>query len=91
LLDKTSAFDCSRACTTLAVAFDGAPAQRMKAVIPPTGEPAIFVEDDKGFIAKMQKAQTVAIDVSIKGVGAKTLVFEVGGYDAARMPGKSAK
>jgi hypothetical protein len=86
LLDKTSAFDCGKGCATLAVAFDGAPAQRMKSLVPPTGEPALFIEDDKGFIARMQKAQTVAIDVSIKGVGAKTLLFEVGGYDAARMP-----
>ena len=91
LLDKTSAFDCSKGCTTLAVAFDGAPAQRMKSLVPPTGEPAVFIEDDKGFIARMQKAQTVSIDVSIKGVGARTLLFEVGGYDATRLPGKSVK
>ena len=90
LLDNAT-FDCSKGCATLPVAFDGAAAQRMKATIPPTGEPALFIDDDKGFIAKLEKSQKVAIDVTIKGVGAKTEVFEVGGYDASKMPNKPKK
>jgi predicted small lipoprotein YifL len=90
LLDNAK-FDCSKGCATLPVRFDDAPAQRMKATIPPTGEPALFIDDDKGFIAKMQKAKTVAIDATIKGEGAKTFVFEIGGYDAAKLPGASRK
>ena len=90
LLDNAT-FDCSRGCATLPVAFDGAPAQRMKATIPPTGEPALFIDDDKGFIAKLEKSQKVSIDVTIKNVGAKTETFDVGGYDLSKMPNKPKK
>jgi hypothetical protein len=85
LLDNAK-FDCSKGCATLPVRFDDAPAQRMKATIPPTGEPALFIDDDKAFIAKMLKAKSVAIDATIKGEGAKTFVFEIGGYDASKLP-----
>lgn len=91
LLLDSATFDCSKGCATLPVAFDDAPAQRMKATIPPTGEPALFIDDDKGFIAKMEKVQKVSIDVTIKNVGAKTEVFEVGGYDASKMPNRPKK
>jgi len=90
LLDNAK-FDCSKGCVTLPVRFDDAPAQRMKATIPPTGEPALFIDDDKGFIAKMLKAKVVAIDASIKGEGAKTFAFEVGGYDASKLPNPPKK
>lgn len=83
LLDNAS-FDCKSGCATLAVSFDGAKAQRMKATIPPTGEPALFIDDDKAFIAKMEKAQTVAIDVKLKGEEDRTATFEVGGFVAGR-------
>lgn len=90
LLDNAT-FDCSKGCATLPVAFDDAPAQRMKAVIPPTGEPALFIDDDKGFIAKMDKAKKVAVTATLKGAGEKTFVFEVGGYDASKLPNKPKK
>jgi hypothetical protein len=90
LLDNAT-FDCSKGCATLPVAFDDAPAQRMKATIPPTGEPALFIDDNKGFIAKLEKAQKVSIDVNLYKIGAKTEVFEVGGYDASKMPDKPKK
>jgi hypothetical protein len=76
-------FDCGKACT-LAVRFDDAPMQRIKAHLPETGEPAIFITDDQGFIAKMDKAQKVSFDVVLKNKGPQTLVFEVGGYDAEK-------
>ena len=90
LLDNAK-FDCSKGCATLPVRFDDAPPQRMKATVPPTGEPALFIDDDKGFIAKMLKAKTVSIDAAIKGEGAKTFVFEVGGYDATKLPAATKK
>ena len=90
LLDNAT-FDCSKGCATLPVAFDDASAQRMKAVIPPTGEPALFIDDDKGFIAKMEKAAKVAISATLKGAGEKTFVFEVGGYDPSKLPNKPKK
>jgi hypothetical protein len=90
LLDNAK-FDCRKGCATLPVRFDDAPAQRMKATIPPTGEPALFIDDDKGFIGKMLKAKSVSIDATISGEGAKTFVFEVGGYDATKLPAATKK
>ena len=90
LLDNAT-FDCKGGCATLPVSFDGAKAQRMRATIPPTGEPALFIDDDKGFIAKLEKAQTVAIGVNVKGAGGFDAEFEVGGFDAARLPAKPRK
>jgi hypothetical protein len=87
LLDDAT-FDCRKGCATLPVHFDDAPAQRMKATIPPTGEPALFIDDDKGFIAKVQKTKNVAIDVTIKDAGDETVVFEVGGFDPAKLPNR---
>lgn len=84
-------FDCKSGCLTLLVSWDGGPKQPMKATIPPTGEPALFIDDDKGLIAKILKTKSVAIDVVLKGEGRKTLVFETGGFDAARMPGNTIK
>lgn len=90
LLDKAR-FDCRKGCATLPVSFDDGPAKHMKATIPPTGEPALFIDDDKGFVARMEKARTVAIGVNIKGVGEKTVTFEVGGYDPSKLPDKPGK
>jgi hypothetical protein len=75
-------FECRGTCT-LAMRFDDQP-QRMKAYLPPTGEPAIFISDDKAFITRLVHAGKIAIDVSEKGRKARTLVFETGGFDAAR-------
>jgi hypothetical protein len=90
LLDNAT-FDCRKGCATLPVRFDDAKVERMKATIPPTGEPALFIDDDRGFIAKMQKTKTVSIDVPIKGAGDKTVEFEVGGYDPAKLPNPPKK
>jgi hypothetical protein len=90
LLDEAK-FDCRKGCATLPVSFDGASPQRMKATIPPTGEPALFIDDDKGFIAKLRNAQTVAITAVVKDLGEKTMEFEVGGYDPAKLPEKPKK
>jgi hypothetical protein len=90
LLDNAK-FDCSKGCATLPVRFDDAAPQRMKATVPPTGEPALFIDDDKAFIARMRKAKTVSIEATIKGEGLKTMVFEVGGFDASKLPSTAGK
>jgi hypothetical protein len=84
LLLDNARFDCHGGCATLPVRFDGGKPQHMKATIPPTGEPALFIDDDKGFIAKMEKAGSIAIDVNIAGQGEKTAMFEVGGFVAQK-------
>ncbi|MHB8447923.1 MAG: hypothetical protein ACYC9P_08360 [Rudaea sp.] len=88
LLLDNARFDCKGGCATLPVSFDGARRQHMKATIPPTGEPALFIDDDKGFIAKLEKAKTVAVGVNVKGMGESTVEFDVGGFDPSKLPAK---
>lgn len=87
LLDNAT-FDCRKGCATLPVSFDEGKPEHMKATIPPTGEPALFIDDDKAFIARLRKAKTVAIDVTIKDIGEYKAVYEVGGFDASKLPRK---
>jgi hypothetical protein len=44
----------------------------------------MFIKDDKRFIAALQKAKVIEMDVTTKDHGKQTLKFEVGGYDAAK-------
>ncbi|MFT3790787.1 MAG: hypothetical protein QM741_06865 [Rudaea sp.] len=84
-------FNCKSGCKTLPVSFDGEPAKQWKATIPPTGEPALFIDDDKAFIARVLKTKKVAIDVNLVGDGRKTLVFETGGLDLSHLPNTTKK
>lgn len=77
-------FECKDVCN-LDAKFDDTPA-KIAAFLPDTGEPAIFIKDDKAFIAKLAAAQKLTIKIVEKGKGARTLTYEVGGYDAAKFP-----
>ena len=77
-------FECKDVCN-LEAKFDDKPV-KLAAFLPDTGEPAIFIKDDKAFIAKLDGAQKLTIKVAEKGKGARTLTYEVGGYDAAKFP-----
>lgn len=88
LLLESGGFQCSADCSA-SVSFDDQPAQRMATTIPPTGEPAIFIDDNKGFIAKLAKARWVHIDTQLKGATARHVVnFEIVGFDPASLPNK---
>lgn len=80
--DGSKGFVCKDLCN-LATQFDGK-SRAWKAYLPKTGEPAMFIKDDKGFIAAMQKAKVIFMDVTMKDRGKQTLKFEVGGYDATK-------
>lgn len=87
-------FVCKGTCK-LPAKFDGEPTT-IAAYLPETGEPAIFIKDEKGFIARMQKAKKIGIDVQSRDNGKQTYTFDVGGYDNVKFPelakrGKSAK
>lgn len=76
-------FVCKGVCT-LAASFDGK-RHPLKAYLPPTGEPAIFIKDDVGFIAALRKAKKIVIPVVLKDGDRKVdLLYEVGGYDPAK-------
>ena len=84
-------FNCKSGCKTLPVSFDGEPPKPWKATIPPTGEPALFIDDEETFIARAQRAKRVAIDVALVDDGKRTLVFETGGLDMSRLPNTTKK
>ncbi|MBX3698027.1 MAG: hypothetical protein KF811_09460 [Dokdonella sp.] len=80
LYGEEPGFTCAKKCR-VSMKFDDEAPVSMEGSIPPTGEPAIFIEEDKAFIARVGKAKKVAIDVTEKGKPPRTLVFEVGGFD----------
>jgi len=84
LFGSGKGFECRGTCS-LAAKFDDAPA-KIAAYLPDTGEPALFIKDDKAFIERLARTRTLGIDVTEKGKSTRTLVFEVGGYDAAKFP-----
>lgn len=76
-------FVCRGNCS-LAATVDGKPAH-IKVFAPPTGEPALMMVDDKGFIAMLQKAKKITMDVTFAdGEKKQTLVYEVGGFDPTK-------
>ena len=90
LFGNGKGFECGSGCS-LAIRFDDQAPKRMKAYLPETGEPAIFISDDKAFIERLDAAQVISIEVTEKGRGARTLVFEVGGFDATKFPAVKKK
>ncbi|OOG60331.1 hypothetical protein B0E48_01590 [Rhodanobacter sp. C03] len=76
-------FICHGNCT-LTATVDGKPAH-IKVFAPPTGEPALMMVDDKGFITMLHKAKKISLDVTFaEGEKKQTLVYEVGGFDPAK-------
>jgi hypothetical protein len=63
--------------------FDGK-RETWKAYLPKTGEPAMFIKDEKRFIAALQKARVIEMDVTSREHGKETLKFEVGGYEPSK-------
>jgi hypothetical protein len=73
-------FVCGDACR-LPARIDGV-AVALAAHSPETGEPALFIDDDAGFIARLAGgAKKVEIDLRHATRGPFTVVFEVGGYE----------
>ncbi|GLQ99624.1 hypothetical protein GCM10007863_40440 [Dyella mobilis] len=75
-------FVCKGNCVIQAQ-FDGKP-HPLRAFLPTTGEPAIFIRDDKPFIEAMEKTKRITMDVEMQDGGKQTLVFETGGYDPSK-------
>jgi len=75
-------FVCKGNCT-LQAQFDGKP-HPLRAFLPTSGEPAIFIRDDKAFITAMEKTRRITIDTEMQDGGKQELVFETGGYDPSK-------
>lgn len=80
--DGSKGFVCKDLCN-IVTRFDGK-REAWKAYLPKTGEPAMFIKDDKRFIAAMQKARVIEMDITTRDQGKETLKFEVGGYDPSK-------
>ncbi len=73
-------FVCRANCT-IDTTVDGK-SVRIKAFAPPTGEPALMIRDDKGFLKMLKGAKSLSMDVTlVKGEKKQTLVYEIGGFD----------
>ncbi len=76
-------FVCRGNCT-LPATVDGKP-MGIKAYAPSTGEPALMIRDDRGFIALLRKAKKITLTVTpVDGEKKLQLVYEVGGFDPAK-------
>lgn len=76
-------FVCGKACK-LPARIDGV-ALALAAHSPETGEPALFIDDDAGFIKRLAGgAKKLEIDLRHATRGPVTAVFEVGGYEDAK-------
>jgi hypothetical protein len=80
--DGSKGFVCKGTCR-IPMHVDGK-RQSWKAYLPKTGEPAMFIEDDKRFLAMLEKAKVITMDVESKDHGKQTLKFEVGGYEPSK-------
>lgn len=84
LFGSGKGFVCKGQCE-VPMRFDGK-AEKWKAYLPKTGEPALFIKDDTRFIKAMEQARVIEMDVVSKDHGKETLSFEVGGYAPAKFP-----
>jgi hypothetical protein len=75
-------FVCKGNCVVQAQ-FDGQ-SHPLRAFLPTTGEPAMFIRDDKAFIAAMEKTKRITMNVEMQDGGKQELVFETGGYDPSK-------
>jgi hypothetical protein len=84
LYGSSGGFVCRGSGCSLNATVDGKPTH-IKVFAPPTGEPALMMRDDKAFIAMLEKAKKISMDVTlVNGEKKETLVYEVGGFDPAK-------
>lgn len=80
--DGSKGFVCKDLCNVV-MRFDGK-RETWKAYLPKTGEPAMFIKNEKRFIAALQKTKVIEMDITSREHGKETLEFEVGGYEPSK-------
>jgi hypothetical protein len=80
--DGSKGFVCKGTCR-IVMHVDGK-RETWKAYLPKTGEPAMFIEDDKRFLARLEKAKVITMDIESKDHGKETRKFEVGGFEPSK-------
>jgi hypothetical protein len=90
LFGSAHGFACKGNCT-IPAQFDGKP-HPLRAFLPTTGnEPAVFIRDDKPFIAALEKTKRIVMNVTTRDGDQQELVFEVGGFDPSKWQPVSGK
>lgn len=82
LFDSGHGFVCRQVCT-ISASFDGHP-YKLQGFLPPSGEPAMFIKDDRGFLKRLAKSRKIDLQVDFQDRGKREVVFEVGGFDPAK-------
>ncbi len=80
--DGSKGFVCKGTCR-IVLHIDGK-RQSWKAYLPKTGEPAMFIQDDRRFLAMLEKAKVIDMEVVTRDRGKENLKFEVGGFDPSK-------
>lgn len=80
--DGSQGFDCPRTCKVPA-RFDDRKVT-LRAYVPKGGRPALMFRDEKGFIADLEKARVVHLQVRMNALGKRDLEFDVAGFDPSR-------
>lgn len=75
---KNAGFVCHKLCD-IVMHFDG-DKHVYEGYLPKGGEPAMFIKDHKGFLKRLATADKITMDVTVKGQGKQTFVFETGGF-----------
>lgn len=76
-------FVCRHTCSLELVADDKP--VHVTAFAPPTGEPALMINDDKGFITLLKKSKKLSMQVTLaSGEKKQTLIYEVAGFDDSK-------
>ena len=82
--------DFAKACygkCSVTVTIDHAAPKKMAANRPKTDEAiAMFIDDEKALWSIVTQADTIVIDVPVKGEGKQPARFEVGGLGAGKLP-----
>ena len=84
-------FNCYKGCTVAVSVDDGQPT-KMAAQRPATDEAiALFINDWEALWRSIEGAKQLSIEFPVKGRGARTATFEVGGLNRSRMRGWDAE
>ncbi len=89
--DSNAGFVCKGLCT-VTMRFDGGKPERWQAYLPHSSDPALFIKDDRRFIAALEHThKDIVMDVVRKPHREQTLRFEAGGFDPAQFPQPAKK
>ena len=89
--DSNAGFVCKDLCI-VTMRFDGGKPERWQAYLPHSSDPALFIKDDRRFIAALEHTRKdIVMDVVRKPHREQTLRFEVGGFDPAQFPQPAKK